>query len=176
MKVAPCIDDCGRIVAHMPTRTGRCKACAYRRMVVTVRPDTLRCYSCRKWKPDEEYPSDTRQLARRGRDGRCRACNTKNRQTYRERHKVPCVACGAPRLPANEKGAGRGWADTGLCRECWLASLRKADTDTILELRGQGLTHRQIADRVGLNPSSVTRRLERHAPWLVAAHSGGPTP
>lgn len=95
----------------------RCRDCASAAQVTTVRPDALRCVTCREWKPDSEFPGDRRQSHRRGRHMQCRPCQTKDRRAYRERRKVPCVSCGAPCLPASEKGA-RG-KDTGLCRTCW---------------------------------------------------------
>lgn len=40
----------------------------------TVRPDTLRCSRCRKWKPDEEFGTSRWHKSRRERRYQCRDC------------------------------------------------------------------------------------------------------
>lgn len=100
-----------------------CRDCAYKLLATSVRDDALRCFKCGQWKNDDDFPRSSAKTARRrGRHTACRACNTKARQAYRERHKVPCVGCGKPALPPNEKGAGG--AAFPRCRECFVDSLR----------------------------------------------------
>lgn len=85
----------------------------------------IRCGSCRIYKPVDDYgPRTARRLVegKAVRKRTCRSCEALKRQDYRERHKVPCRSCGAPCLPANEKG--RHGKDTGLCRTCWATSKR----------------------------------------------------
>lgn len=79
------------------------------------------CASCKRWLDPDCFGRGTRypDLREGGFHGSCRSCLTRQRQDYRERHKIPCVRCGAPCLPASEKGL-RG-KDTGLCRSCYRA-------------------------------------------------------
>ena len=79
----------------------------------------LLCLRCREYKPVSEF-SFRAESARRGfRIPRCRACETRARQNYRERHKVPCAICGAPALPPNEKRPNG--TDYPRCRPCFYA-------------------------------------------------------
>lgn len=89
----------------------------------SVRESELRCATCREWKPDEAFSlSRTVTPARRGRHRTCSTCATAVRRDYRNRHKIPCDRCGAPRLPQSEKNGGTRAAtvrDTGLCITCY---------------------------------------------------------
>lgn len=97
----------------------RCKPCADDARATSVREGELQCVTCRQWKLDREFAfSAAARDRRRGRHQCCRACATALRREYRERKKIPCVACGKPRLPASEIGRGR---DTGLCLSCYRA-------------------------------------------------------
>lgn len=119
--------DCGtQTTRYAGGVSSRCPRCAGKRAATTVRPDTLQCLRCREWKPDSAFPRNRGgALVRRGRHDSCRVCGTVIRREYRERHKIPCESCGKPRLPAGEKGSGIGRRDTGLCRDCYRATLRK---------------------------------------------------
>jgi hypothetical protein len=119
----PCVRGCGRLAWHGRGREGVCIPCTAAARTTTVRETELLCTKCDEWKPDEAFPHGHGK-ARRGRHSLCRTCQTRERQDYRERHKVPCVHCGAPCLPFSEKGARA--ADTGLCRACWVKSLNAA--------------------------------------------------
>jgi hypothetical protein len=123
-----CPDCGGPSTRYSKTQSRRCRDCTNARQVTSVRADgTLRCGTCREWKPSEAFPfSRSKNRARGGRSLQCRACQTILRQAYRERHKVPCRNCGQPRLAPNETGARyRGHNQTGLCLRCYRESLRK---------------------------------------------------
>jgi len=123
-----CPDCGGPSTRHSKAQSRRCRKCTDARRATSVRADgTLRCGNCREWKPSEAFPfSRSKNKARGGRSLQCRACQTILRQAYRERHKVPCRNCGRPRLASNETGARyRGLNETGLCRKCFLDSMRK---------------------------------------------------
>jgi len=117
-------DDCGGTMNAYSRKLGstRCRFCAARAQATSVRESTLRCKTCREWKQDAEFPHGRRRIARRGRHQQCRACQTKARQDYRERHKLPCVGCGAPALPPSEKRTRGG--DVPRCRECFYEDQR----------------------------------------------------
>lgn len=120
----PCKGGCGRLVwMHMTGRnpTGYCIQCLD--TSTSVRETTLRCSECGEWKPDAEFGWAGRNKARRFRHAYCKPCQAPTRQAYRERHKIPCVKCGKPRLPANEKHKP-GVKDTGLCLACYQETLR----------------------------------------------------
>lgn len=94
-----------------------CRSCADDDQATSVRSGELRCVSCRKWKPDAEFSMNRSETVRRRQRHRsCRVCQTRQRQEYRERHKVPCVGCGKPCLPPREKGTN--WTDIPRCRSC----------------------------------------------------------
>jgi ribosomal protein L37AE/L43A len=116
--------DCGTQTTRRAT-TGdtRCIDCASRRRATSVRSTALLCSGCRKWKPDDDFPLNRvkRGKQRRGRHNFCRACSTKARQDYRERHKVPCVSCGKPALPPSEKGTHG--AAFPRCRSCQIRDM-----------------------------------------------------
>lgn len=90
----------------------------------------VRCATCGEWKDPDAFPRGSRypDLREGGFHNQCRTCQTVARQAYRERHKVPCIRCGTPRLPANEKGGRR--TDTGLCLACYRATRSLRDTNT----------------------------------------------
>lgn len=84
----------------------------------------LRCGKCREWKWSTAFGIERQrnEMSRGGRRRWCKACETKLRQDYRKRHKVPCDLCGKPRLSDAEKLPGlkrarahRLWP---FCREC----------------------------------------------------------
>lgn len=118
----------GRCSRNASGPQGECRACAYKRQATTVRPKSLRCWSCKVWKPDTDFPWNRAEAElRRGRHGTCRVCQTILRTAYRQRRRVPCVNCGQPRShPGERSGKGVSCRDTGLCRECYQAQRRGA--------------------------------------------------
>lgn len=79
--------ECGAPCSHRSRGPDRCAACAYAAQVINVRPATLRCITCRRWLPDDRFPSDKTNPARRGRHGQCTACQTAARRDYRARNR-----------------------------------------------------------------------------------------
>lgn len=77
----------------------------------------LWCYDCKNYRPSAEFPFVAASPSRNFKGGQCRGCATKARQSYRERHKLPCVGCGSPALPPNEKRT-RG-SGVPRCRTCF---------------------------------------------------------
>jgi hypothetical protein len=118
--------DCGGPCVKNPYQDrgiGRCRACAAAIRATSVGGVKLRCATCKAWKADNEFGFSTVTSPwRRGRAQTCRTCQTKLRQAYRERHKIPCTSCGQPCLAPNER---RGSRSTGLCLKCYRQSLRK---------------------------------------------------
>jgi len=104
-------------------RSGLCRKCSNEKKQTRFRFNewgevaAIRCSTCREWKPPELFPSGK---ASRGYHQQCRTCQTKARQDYRERHKVPCVDCGKPALPPGEKGTSG--APFPRCRTCFYQS------------------------------------------------------
>lgn len=46
--------------------------------------DSLRCVTCREWKPDASFPLNrATNIVRRGRHKQCRACHTIAKRLYR---------------------------------------------------------------------------------------------
>lgn len=115
----PCA-GCARLVWSHSNRSGLCPACSGLARSKGVRPNELQCARCEAWKDDLQFPRRRLAKARRGRHMHCRACSTIIKQEYRERRKVPCVGCGKPALPSNEKGTRGGLAPR--CLECFRAS------------------------------------------------------
>jgi hypothetical protein len=79
------------------------------------------CTRCGEYRPADEFGwrSHTKAPDRGFRRSTCRRCETQIRRAYRERCKVPCVVCGAPALPPEEKRTrGAGFAR---CRACYRA-------------------------------------------------------
>lgn len=113
----PCLRGCGRTAWHGAHGTGVCHRCTMAEKATTVAADRLLCTTCGEWKPDDAFPSQKSAVARRGRHGICRGCQTAVRQAYRERHKVPCERCGQPCLPPSEKAGRR--VDRAVCRSCY---------------------------------------------------------
>ena len=67
-------------------RTGRCRPWAeYIAEVTSVREDTLKCSSCRMWKPDDAFTSNVSDKHRRGRHNQCTPCQTIARRKYRHK-------------------------------------------------------------------------------------------
>lgn len=103
---------CGKCRAELDAEAGFARR---------VQGDTLLCRTCHVRKPFSAYPQRMvrRFLERRkGRAPRCTACDTAARIAYRERHRVPCLACGRPRTGDGKRRNQRG-IDTGLCRDCY---------------------------------------------------------
>lgn len=118
-------DDCGGPMNNHSRSRGstRCRKCASLMLGTTARETELQCVRCHEWKPDGAFPSNrTEKYARRGRHTVCRECSTIMRQEYRQRHKVPCVGCGAPALPPNEKTTNGTLV--ARCRQCYYAWCR----------------------------------------------------
>jgi hypothetical protein len=111
--------DCGKegVSIHGP----RCRACASQLKANSVRADTLRCTTCRRWLPDSDFPRRGANKARRQRHKQCRECNTVARRAYREKHKAACEG-GCGRMVEGGGRAHRGNPDRPyLCRQCWLS-------------------------------------------------------
>ncbi len=79
--------DCGKegTFKHKGV-SSRCRDCASRALATSVREGELRCYRCREWKPDAEFPNSSKNKARRGRHKNCRLCNTTLRREHRHRN------------------------------------------------------------------------------------------
>ena len=109
---------CGKNCAKY---TDHCKKCRSRekqtRFIVDDNDEivAVRCMTCKQWKPRDLFHNSAKQS--RGIYRQCRACSSRTRQEYRERRKVPCIYCGAPALPPEEKGP-RGDPEPR-CRECY---------------------------------------------------------
>ena len=90
----------------------------------SVRCSALDCANGERWQPPENFGRGTK--FRDVRDGgfhtHCRACLTRDRQNYRNRHKVPCATCGAPALPPSEKRTNG--APFPRCLTCYRATLK----------------------------------------------------
>lgn len=118
---------CGGRAVHNPYSPNahhvpRCRDCFNEQKATSVRDTELHCALCDTWKPDNDFPwSRAAALQRRGRHQTCRACCTRARQEYRERHKAPCACCGSPALPPNEKTT-RG-TSYPRCRDCYRARI-----------------------------------------------------
>jgi hypothetical protein len=85
------------------------------------------CVRCGEYRPADEFglSSHLKALDRGFWRSTCRHCETQIRQAYRERRKVPCVVCGAPALPPEEKSShGAAFAR---CRTCFHASRKTKD-------------------------------------------------
>lgn len=110
--------DCGAACSKLGPR---CKSCASKakqtRFIINDDDEivAVRCFTCKQWKPRDMFQSAADQS--RGVYRQCRACSTKKRQEYRLRRKVPCLYCGAPALPPEEKGASGSHEPR--CRECY---------------------------------------------------------
>lgn len=125
VKLAGVCERCSAPTNLAAQRNGSrfCRDCASDNQATSVGDGVLMCFKCREWKLDDDFPHTVSgAIRRRGRHSFCRACQTKARQEYRERRKVPCVVCGKPALPPNEKTT-RG-ALLARCRECYHESLR----------------------------------------------------
>jgi hypothetical protein len=112
-----------------------CVKCGQDATATSVRESQLRCFGCGEWKPDEDFPRSASLAGtrRRGRHRQCRGCNTIARQRYRERNKVPCIRCGKPALPPNEKVTGG--TSFPRCRECMHEDQRAARRELALKRR-----------------------------------------
>lgn len=92
--------------------------------LVAVRCSNLDCANGERWQPPDRFTRGHRhrEVREGGIHTQCRACQTRSRQRWRERRKVPCVNCGKPRL-GDETRRRR---DTGLCLACYRASITDA--------------------------------------------------
>lgn len=73
----------------------RCKDCRDEDQATSVRPDTLRCWRCRKWKTDENFSRSAsgQSPRRRGRTAICKPCaviKTRERRA-RQKQRTPLV-------------------------------------------------------------------------------------
>jgi ribosomal protein S27E len=95
--------DCGaQTTRHSATEDRRCVNCAAIARATSVREDELQCITCREWKPDDQFPSDYRRIARRGKHRQCRPCQTKARRDYRHRHREAEAAYSRERYRARK--------------------------------------------------------------------------
>jgi hypothetical protein len=60
-----------------------CLACASKRRATSVRADTLRCSTCRRWLSDDHFPRQAACIRRRGRHRQCRSCGAIVKRDYR---------------------------------------------------------------------------------------------
>ncbi len=116
-----------RLVTHSTRRSGLCPACWSESRQTRFRLDergqlvAIRCSTCKRWRGPDLFASS--RSKNRGKRTECRECGTKLRQAYRERHKLPCVGCGRPALPASEKRTSGGGEPR--CRACYYESRRE---------------------------------------------------
>jgi len=80
-KTGRCV-DCGHAITPKSTR---CRDCAGIARRTTVRPDTLHCYACKKWKPDSAFYHDADNPSRRYHSWLCKTCDNQSRRRYRWR-------------------------------------------------------------------------------------------
>jgi hypothetical protein len=100
-----CIECGGQASRSTKGQRTRCRSCADARKATTVRETTLRCHSCKRWKPDAEFPHNrSAPPARRTRHNFCRICITVAKRQWRERNRTPCVHCGTLVLPDGHRG------------------------------------------------------------------------
>jgi len=89
-KSAGVCDDCGGPM-HMGSRyngSTHCHDCSALARATNVRPDALRCATCREWKPDEDFPFNRAgRKTHRGRHDQCRSCQTVARRERRARNR-----------------------------------------------------------------------------------------
>jgi hypothetical protein len=96
----PCLGGCDRLVWSQKSRSGYCPRCfSDLRVAADVRPEELRCTSCREWKADKEFGRTHGAKARRGCDPECRSCSSARRRRHRQR------------TPEQQKEAGRRRTD-----------------------------------------------------------------
>ena len=136
-RVTPC-ESCGAPTSKATFRRSRlgwdgrllCKTCRSQLQRTRLRFDefgqlaavrclTKDCANGQQWQPPENFPRGTRyrDVRKGGIHDHCRTCQTRMRRNYRNRHKVPCRACGTPILGESE--SRRGSKYTGLCLSCW---------------------------------------------------------
>lgn len=109
--------ECGR---EKDRRSARCRACwraSLSPVEVVNAAGHVWCTSCNAYRPADAFSYKAANAHRAFRCHLCRHCETRARQDYRERHKVPCAYCGAPALPVNEKGRHGGTVPR--CRPCY---------------------------------------------------------
>jgi hypothetical protein len=115
--------DCGKTCAKHAKRCPECSAKARQTRYITDEDDNVvavHCSSCKQWKPPTLFQKSKKSS--RGFYQQCRSCSTASRQRFRERRKVPCLYCGAPALPPEEKGSTGGKEPR--CRNCFEEHLR----------------------------------------------------
>lgn len=79
--------DCGmQTTRRSAGYSSRCSRCAAVAKGTTARDGELHCNKCDQWKPDNEFPTDRRRIARRGRHRYCRSCLTIAKREWRERY------------------------------------------------------------------------------------------
>jgi hypothetical protein len=80
--------DCGASATrHSLDNNLRCRDCAAKDSATSVRVDTLRCGTCREWKPDNAFSGSRAESPfRRGRHRQCAECNTKWKREWRRRN------------------------------------------------------------------------------------------
>jgi hypothetical protein len=95
-------------------------------VLVAVRCSSRDCATGERWQTPDNFSRGTRfkDVRPGGIHKTCRACQTKARTLYRQAHKVPCVQCGQPCLPASERGTRQRHTPTGLCLGCYRETLR----------------------------------------------------
>ncbi len=112
---------------HNPDGRVLCLRCRgrERRKRLRVDPSTntykLECGRCKHWKTVAEFGERVRKALANGEAPKyvCTACATTARQTYRNRHRVPCDRCGKPCLPPSEKGSRCVRTDRNMCLSCY---------------------------------------------------------
>ena len=120
-------EDCGAPTNKVAQLHGSrwCRSCANKHMATSVRDGELRCMTCRRWLPDEEFhhASAARHRQRRGRRRECKLCANARRKEYRIRSRVLCKGgCGRMISPSDQRASAkfrhRKVFDEGYCPVC----------------------------------------------------------
>lgn len=112
--------DCGREKSKSSKRCRECYVATLAHADPVDASGNVWCTACARYLSPSLFLHDPRKPLRGFRRTFCRSCETKARQDFRERRKIPCVCCGAPALPKIEKGARGG--ELPRCRACYYES------------------------------------------------------
>lgn len=96
-----CVDcggQCSRNATDLRSgrRKGRCRACASKGQVLSVRDAELRCVTCREWLPDRRFPHSRSREHRRGRHMQCSVCGTLAKAAWRARKQALALSRATP--------------------------------------------------------------------------------
>lgn len=108
-KICP---DCGVGISR---NSKRCKDCAHKAMVITVRDTQLRCTCCKKWKQDDDFHQNKNTPLRRFRTWTCKDCSSLLHKNHREKTRIPCEGkCGRTINLRERRNEEKPW----LCVSC----------------------------------------------------------